>query len=140
MLRLRRMRVSQHLSSDFLCLTIFHSQSGRNPGVVGQRRVLGDGNDSVIRGNNTPAAFNPTLTAALCPTCGEGTERRGYPSGAALAAAAVAAALLFVFVVGVAVGAALASPWVGVGPAVAMAAVPCAMSASKRAISEPLLS
>ena len=86
-------------------------------------RVLGDRNDSVIRGDNTPAAFTPH-----CPTCGEGTERRVYPRGAALAAAAAAAALFFVFVVGVAVGAAVASPWVGVGQAVAMAAAPCAMS------------
>jgi len=39
------------------------TKSGRKPGVVGQRRVLGDRNDSVIRGNNTPAAFNPTLTS-----------------------------------------------------------------------------
>ena len=38
-------------------------QSGRRPGAAGQRRVLGDKNDSVIRGNNTPAAFNPTLTS-----------------------------------------------------------------------------
>jgi len=39
------------------------TKSGRRPGAAGQRRVLGDKNDSVIRGNNTPAAFNPTLTS-----------------------------------------------------------------------------
>jgi len=39
------------------------TKSGRRPGAAGQRRVLGDRNDSVIRGNNTPAAFNPTLTS-----------------------------------------------------------------------------
>ena len=40
------------------------TKSGRRPGAAaGQRRVLGDRNDSVIRGNNTPAAFNPALTS-----------------------------------------------------------------------------
>ena len=72
----------------------------------------------------------------LCPTCGEGTERRAYPSGAALYVAGAAAALLIIFVVGVAVGAAVFSPWIGVGPALAMAGVPSAMSASKRAVLE----
>ena len=39
------------------------TKSGRRPGAAAGRRVLGDRNDSVIRGNNTPAAFNPALTS-----------------------------------------------------------------------------
>ena len=75
--------------------------------------------------------------AARCATCGERPEERRYPSKAALGAAAAAAALFFIFILGVAVGAAAFSPWVGVGSAVAMAAVPSSMSASNRAICKP---